>query len=370
MKQSTVLHTIGSGGPGGAETLVLNLATRLDPKRFRSIVVLPPGPWLNQKLRESGVPIYEIEWRKWFDPRGPLSMAKIVLKEKADLIHSHLPGQNFMSCITGTLTRRPTLVTYHGAVEFKDSHTVKGQVRSWIVRNSASGMIVVCDFVGDMIRSMGFPHHRVTRIYNGIDTQKFRIARSGVIRTELGIPDSVRVVTMVANIRESKGYDDFIKAAAETLRRHPDTVFLAVGDIDPVIGAPLLRLAKELGLDSRFRFLGFREDIPEILKDSDVFVLSSTSEGLPLVMLEAMASGRPMVVTRCGGPQEVLEDGETACLVPPGEAHPLAEKISYILRTPSVASKLGENAMIKVNQDFTLEGMVSKYEALYESYLG
>lgn len=367
MKPLTVLHTIGSGGPGGAETLVLNLATGLDPKRFRSVVVLPPGPWLNRKLRGAGVPLYEIEWSKWFDPRGPLAMIKIVLKEKADLIHSHLPGQNFLSCIVGTLTKRPTLVTYHGAVEFNDSHTTKGRLRLWYVRKSASRMIVVCDFVGNLMKSMGFPSDKVVRIYNGIDTVKFKKGISGLTRRELGITRSTRVITMVANIRESKGYDYFVRAAAETLVRYPDALFLAVGDIDPRLGAPLRTLVEELGLGKRFKFLGFREDIPEILSDSDIFVLSSTSEGLPLVMLEAMASGKPMVVTQCGGPQEVLEDGKTACLVPPADVSKLSEKISYLLNKRDEADNLGRNAMTKVDLDFTLDGMLQKYEALYQA---
>jgi hypothetical protein len=136
MRQYTILHTIESGGPGGAETVVLNLVKRLNSKRFRSIVLLPPGPWLNPRLRELGVPVIEVNWKAWYDPRGPLAMVKTVRKYGVDLIHSHLPGQNFYSCIAGTLTRCKTLVTYHGPVEFQDGESVKGKAKLWFVRTT------------------------------------------------------------------------------------------------------------------------------------------------------------------------------------------------------------------------------------------
>jgi len=368
MKQYTILHTIYSGGPGGAETLILNLATRLDPKRFRSIVVLPQGAWLNRRLKESGVTVFEVDWGAWYDVRGPLALVRIIRREKVDLIHSHLAGQNFYSCLAGLLTGRKTLVTYHGAIELKDAKGFKGALRLWFVRNVAVGVVVVCNDVRNVLEEQGFPSTKIVRVYNGIDTARFAISRNGNLRKELNIPGAVKLVGMVANIRESKGYDFFVRAARKVLDIIPDVRFLAVGDVDRTIADPVLKLVDELSLKDTFIFLGFREDIPEILSELDVFVLASTREGLPLVMLEAMAARKPMVVTRCGGPQEVIEDGETGLLVPPCDADALAMKICQLLRNRDLASTLGANALIKVNREFTLDAMINKYERLYETH--
>ena len=368
MKQYTVLHTISSRGPGGAETLVFNLATRLDPSRFRSIVVLPKGAWLNQKLKGTGTTVFEVDWGAWYDLRGPLAMAKIIRRERVDLIHSHLAGQNFYSCLAGLLTGRKTLVTYHGAVELKDAKSFKGALRLWVVRNVAAATVVVCNDVRKMLEGQGFSSAKLVLVRNGIDTARFAVSRNGDLRKELNIPGAIKLVGMVANVRESKGYDFFVLAARKVLDSIPNVRFLAVGDMDPTIAGPVLKRVDELSLKEAFRFLGFREDIPEILSELDVFVLASTREGLPLVMLEAMAARKPMVVTRCGGPEEVLEDGETGMLVPPSDAESLAMKICEVLQNRNLASTLGANALVKVNREFTLDAMISKYERLYETH--
>ncbi len=149
----------------------------------------------------------------------------------------------------------------------------------------------------------------------------------------------------------------------------PETRFVAVGDMDPVIAKPLQQLIQRLGLQDRFVFLGFRSDVPEILSELDVFVLSSVSEGFPLATLEAMAAARPLIVTRCGGPQEIVEDGRTGLLIPPADPDALAGRICELLADPGRAAALGRAARVKVESTFTLEKMIRDYECLYERVL-
>src|SRR5581483_5342145 len=128
-KKITVLHTIETAGPGGAETVVLQLATMLDSERFRSIVVLPEVHWLGRQLEQRGVPTFYISSKAWYDLKMPLGLSRIVRREGVDLIHSHLPGQNFDSCLAGALTGRKTIVTYHGPVELEHAKKWKSRVR-------------------------------------------------------------------------------------------------------------------------------------------------------------------------------------------------------------------------------------------------
>jgi glycosyltransferase involved in cell wall biosynthesis len=369
MRKLTILHTIETAGPGGAETVVLNLASRLDSNRFRSIVLLPRQDWLSERLQERGVSTFFVDSKAWYDFRMPLGMARLVHKEKVDLIHSHLPGQNFYSCLVGRLTGRKTIATYHGAIELSQSGRLRGGIQFWWVRRSADKVVVVCDFVGAMLRRSGFPANKVVRIHNGIDVDPFRVPADGRLRRELGLRNGTRLIGTVANVRQSKGYEFFIQAARRVVDVRPDVLFVASGDIDPIIAKPLLSSVERLGLKERFLFLGFRTDVPEFLSELDVFVLPSVSEGFPLVALEAMASGRPVVVTRSGGPQEIVDDEQTGFLIPPADPNIMAQRICELLDNPQRAATLGGAAREKVASTFTLDRMIDEYERLYERLL-
>ncbi len=369
MRRYTILHTIETAGPGGAETVLLNLATRLDPQRFRSIAVVPGNDWLYRQLCDAGVPTRIIEWEKWYDLRLPRAMARLVREEGVDLIHSHLPDQNFYSSLVGRWTDCPTVVTYHGAIELQHAQQWRQAVKLWTVRNLSAAVVTVCDHVRNLLVSAGFPAKKIVRIYNGISPEQFSATANGHLRQELNCRNGELLVGTVANVRQSKGYEFFIRAAHRLAREYPQARFLAVGDMDRKLGAPLLRLVEELGLQDRFFFLGFRSDVPRILSELDVFVLPSTSEGFPLVALEAMAAAKPMVVTRSGGPQEVVEDGRTGFLVAPANADALADGISRLLADPICGRAMGAAAKAKLHREFTLGKMLAEYQALYTRLL-
>lgn len=369
VKKLTILHTIETAGPGGAETVVLNLASRLNREHFRSIVLLPRKDWLSERLQERGIPTFFVDSKAWYDFRMPVGMARLVHKEKVDLIHSHLPGQNFYSCMVGRLTGLKTIATYHGAIELSQSGRLRGGIQFWWVRRSADMVVVVCDFVGAMLRESGFPAHKITRIHNGIDVDPFQISADGRLRRELGLRNGTKLIGTVANVRQSKGYQFFIQAARQVVDARPDVLFVASGDIDPIIAKPLFDSIERLGLKEHFRFLGFRTDVPEFLSELDVFVLPSVSEGFPLVALEAMASARPVVVTRSGGPQEIVDDGKTGFLIPPADPNAMAQRICELLDNPQRAAMLAGAARDKVASAFTLDRMIDAYERLYERLL-
>jgi glycosyltransferase involved in cell wall biosynthesis len=368
MSQYTILHAIDTPGPGGAETVVLNLATRLDPRRFRSLALLSPQSWIGDRLKEHGVPTFCAEGR-WYDLRLPRAIARVIREQRVDLVHSHLPDQNFYTCLAGRLTRCRTLVTYHGPVELSTAKQLRSRIKLRFVRSSATGVVVVCDFVGEMLKKLGFPKSKVVRIYNGVSVKQFDRTERINLKQELALRNGAKLIGMVANVRQSKGYEYFIRAAKQVCAADPNAHFIAVGDIDQELARPLWGLLEELKLRDRVHFLGFREDVPEILENLDVFVLSSTSEGFPLVLLEAMAAGKPVVATRCGGPQEVLSDTGTGYLVPVADAQELAARISQLLAQPEHAAALGANARKKVQAEFSVEQMIARYERLYERVL-
>ena len=369
MRKYTILHTCEWAGSGGAETILLDLASHLDGSRFRSLALLPEHGWLREKLQERGIPTFLAKSTAWYDGRLLAAMTRLIRREKVDLIHSTLPGQNFYSCLAGRLTRCKTIVTYQSAFDFYAARQPREAIKLWFVRHSAAAVVAVTDHIRARLTDLGFPAGKTVRIYNCVNPNRFSASEGGRLRKELGCPAGTKLIGMVANLSKWKGYEFFIQAARDVVDAMPDTRFVAVGELDHGIAEQLSQLVQQLSLQDRFFFLGFREDVPEILADLDVFVLSSLSEGLPLAVLEAMAAGKPVVVTRSGGPQEFVEDGRTGLLVPPADASVLAAKIVELLCDPEQAAAMGRSARTKIYRDFTLEKMVGDYERLYEHCL-
>lgn len=370
LKQYTILHTIEGGGPGGAETVLLQLASKLDPSRFRSLVLLTSDDWLRQQLVNQRIQTTLVDSKAWYDFRLPRAMTKLIRQGKVDLIHSHLPDQNFYSCLAARLTARKVIVTYHGTPGLFTNARVRGAIKLWTVRHAATAVVVVSDYLRRLLVEAGFPAEKIVRIYNGVDLNQFARGAGGRLRGELGFPDNARLIGMVANLRPSKGYEYFVQAARQVADSIPEARFVVVGEREEGIARQLEYLLRQWGLEDRFVFLGFRADVPEILADLDVFVLSSVSEGLSIATIEAMAAGKPVVVTRSGGPPEVVEDGRTGLLVPPADPQALASRICELLRNPGLAATLSRNARAEAESRFSLARMIREYESLYERCLG
>jgi glycosyltransferase involved in cell wall biosynthesis len=369
MKKFTILHTIETGGPGGAECVLHALASRIDKNRFRSVALLPYKGWLSQRLEEEGVPVTVAKSNAWYDLNLLKGMIRLVRREKVDLIHSHLPDQNFYSCLVGHMTATKTAVTYHGFPGTAESGGFKGAIKLSVVRHWADAVVVVSDYLKRSLEALKFPTDRITRIHNGVDLDRFTVAPAGRLRAESKYQNGIKLIGMVANLRESKGYEYFIQAARKVTDAMPQTRFVAVGEVDPVIGKRMKDLVREMSLEDRFTFLGFREDVPDILRDLDVFVLSSVNEGFSLATVEAMAAGKPVIVTRCGGPQEIVVEGLTGFLVPPADPDTLARTLCDLLANPERAAKIGQTAKARIARTFGLNRMVDEYERLYSYHL-
>lgn len=369
LRRYTILHTIETGGPGGAETVLLELASGLDPSRFRSLALLPGGNWLPRMLEERNVPTVQAKSSAWYDPRLPRAMARVIKDERVDLIHSHLADQNFYSCLVGRLTGCRVIVTYHGLPELCQNSGMRSAAKAWLVRHSAAAVVVVSDYLREALTNARFPPERIQRIYNGIDARRFAKKGMGILRAELRFGPDIKLIGMVANLRQSKGYEHFIEASHKVIAAFPQARFVAAGEIEEEMLKRLTGRLRQLNLLDRFVFLGFRADVPEVLSNLDVFVLSSTSEGLSIATIEAMAAGKPVVVTRSGGPQEIIQDGQTGLLVAPSDSEALAAGICRILRDPKLAEGLGRNAQHEAERRFSLTRMITEYESLYERCL-
>jgi glycosyltransferase involved in cell wall biosynthesis len=212
-----------------------------------------------------------------------------------------------------------------------------------------------------MAATTGFPGGRITTIRNGVNLERFRRADSAAARAALGLPADARIVGTVGRLVPVKDQATLVDAVAELGRGGVPATLVIAGD-----GPERARLearAAERGVD--LRLLGYRPDVEQVLGALDVFVLSSTSEGLSNTILEAMAAGRPVVATRVGGAEEMIADGVTGVLVPPSDAASMAAALRRVLAAGDGGAAMGAAARQRVETEFTLAGMMQRYERMY-----
>jgi glycosyltransferase involved in cell wall biosynthesis len=299
----------------------------------------------------------------------------IIKSRKIDLIHTHLPDSSTYGVVAGRITGKPVVVSIHSniIIPFKRSAPFRNWLRKRVINfiYKRADTVICCgeDVANSMIKqghlSKTMP---IEVIVNGIDNEKFARKRDlENIREGLNLPAESRVISCISRIEAPKGHTYLIGAAARLKDKYPLLRVLIVGD-----GTYLEELkaeVKEAGVEEQVRFLGRRSDIPDILAVSEMFVFPSLYEGLPMVVLEAMAAKRPVVATNIPGTRELVTGGEDGYLVPVKDEVSLAEKIDKLLSDPDLARSMGEHAGKKVEESFTVKMMVEKVGLVYQKIL-
>lgn len=370
-KKIKILQISESSETGGAETVLLNIVENLDKAKYHSIVVLLKTGWLNQKLEESGFSPILLRSVRSYDISLLVRLWLNVKKHDIDIIHSHLPDVNAYSCLAGFATRVPVVTTYHGMITGSQEQTRSDKLKFFLVRNLSTRIVAVSDALkNELVQLAQFPPRKLTTIYNGVHWERFDRPIDAVSkRIKLGIGPEDKVIGIVANLKATKGYQYFIRAAAIVSKNIPQVKFLIIGEEEERLKATIVEEIKAIGLEDRVFFLGFREDVPELLRILDVFVLSSISEGMSIATVEAMGAGVPVVVTKSGGPQEVVEDGKTGFLVPPKDENSLAEKVLLLLKDKELATSMGKEAQAQVRTRFSIDMMIRDYQTVYRECL-
>ena len=359
----TILHLIETSGPGGAERVLINLVENLDRARYGSIICLLKDGWLASQLRQRGFETVTIPQRAGHDLGWVYKSIELIRRKRIDLLHSHEFGMNIYGSIASRLMQVPIIATVHGKAYYGERWRRRMAYR-FVARRAAQMVAVAEDIRRFLIDRVGVSPRKLCTIYNGVDAKTVCSAEDGArVRQELGIAETTPVIGTIANLYPVKGHTFLLKAAAEVAKVVPQAVWLLAGR-----GGLLDQLqdeARQLGIKDKVRFLGFRNDPAALLQAMDLFVLPSLSEGLPVSVLEAMAAGRPVVATDVGGNREVIVDGRTGFLVPPGDSSALASRMITLLANSDLAHGYGAEGRSRVCQHFSLERMVRAYETLY-----
>ena len=361
----TILHTIDTTGPGGAETVFIDLATRLPKNKYRSVIVIRGKGWVYDELRRRGVKPILLDAKGSFNLRYLLGLRKIIRSQHVDLIQSHLLGTNVYCSLAGLLTGKPVVATFHGVVDIGENERLK-RLKFGVINAGANRIVAVTDSLLDDITSRTpLRKNKVSVIYNGIDTSAFVRPRASTLRQKYGWSENEIIIGSLGNIRPAKGYDLLLKAAALLERRSPSYRFVIAGQGKGHLYEGLLALRKKLGLEEKVQFLGFVDDAADFLANIDLFLSSSISEGLPLSAIQAMVAALPMVATRCGGYEGLITDRENGVLVEVGDPQAIADAIEMVVANSDLQKTLSENARKHALSTFDIQVMLDAYEQVY-----
>jgi len=367
-----MLRVVLALGPavGGMAQHVAGLVRGLDHSRFDlSLAGMPDDP-AAEVARSRGCAVHPLRFgaSPGRTAAAALRLAALVRREHYHLVHAHGYSAAGAAALARRIAPRARLIcTLHNFLTSTSSQPITGWRGRWLlglIARRADRIITVSDSLHAQFEGIGAAaQSKLFTISNGIDLCAFAQPDPAWARRELGLPENAPVVGMVARLAPQKGPLEFVRAAALVGRRFPEVRFALIGDgpLQPQVET----LARELGVANRLTLAGHRAEAPALTQAFDVAVVASLSEGSSLTAMEAMAWGKPVVATAVGGVREVVADGETGVLVPPGDAQALAEAVARLLADRQKAQILGEAGRRRVERDFSLVRMIERTQEVY-----
>ena len=375
-------HNLGDGRPhvmrvysrlevGGIEHQMLSLLPRLNSGRYRvSLCLLKRAGELAGELRARGIEVHVVPFRGRLRPSGLFSLAGLFRRTRTHIVHAHARSSITSATVAARLARVPVVI---GALHSVD--TVQGRRRIAQERLFArlrDATIAVSEGVKrNYCAAIGLDSVRVSVIYNGVDLSRFdgpppSPAERAALLGPLGVAPADCVITCVARLVPAKSHDVLLDAFARFLARIPQATLLLVGD--GPLAADLEEQTRRLGIAARVVFAGARDDVPRILRASDISVLSSQREGFSNVVIESLAAGLPVVATDVGGNAEAIAEGSCGLLVPVGDAAAISERLGRLAEDHGLRARMSAAARRRASA-FSLDEAVRATETLYDGLL-
>lgn len=356
---TTVLHVIDTTGPGGAETVFLDLAEECIRQGYRSIALIRGSGWVENQLKKRSIPYYIHDCKGSMNFRFLVTLASIVRENKVSLIQSHLLGSGVYSSLVGILTRVPVIATFHGHVDISDKERLR-KIKFGAIQLGAKHVVCVTEKLGENVKRSSPSCWKCNPVVipNGIDMallERIPLPRS--------LPSRSRIFGCLGNIRPAKNYllaIEFIKHLHENGIK--DRLLIAGDDTKP-LAHELKQKVREFRLEKYVEFLGFIDNTQEFMASIDIFLMSSSSEGHPLALTQAMAAGKPVLSTRSGVEKVIpemflfLSDSHT----PQG----LSVALTNLEQTDRFSELLLEARQF-VSSSYSQKTMFERYLNLYE----
>lgn len=355
-----VLHVISSGGMYGAESVILNLSRGLNESGHHSALGVfenssNPNLQLHEMAAKEGIGSHLISCNGQIDRTVIASLRELVTRTEADVVHAHGYKADVYVYLALRGMETPFISTCHNWPKGGRLVALYGVLDRLVLRRFAR-VVAVSDEVKQRLLRAGVSAEKIRQIRNGIDLRPF----AGAVATSTG----GLTVGWVGRLSREKGADVFLRSAARVVMEVPEARFVVVGDgpdretLEALIG--------ELHIRENVSMLGRRDDIPSVLASVDVMVSSSRQEGLPMAILEGMASGLPLIATAVGDVPTVVRNEQTGVLVPAEDVGALSGAMVGLLRDPERRKRLGTAARRLIEDEFSAERMTAEYVRVYE----
>ena len=367
-----VMFVSHDSGVGGAEMSLASLLASTEAGKITPLVVTPCRGELTQQLDLMGIP-YLIRpvgtWIPYAINHGIKDFYKLIRHLKRDLwaLATIIRDNNIDAVYTNTVTpifgamaarmsKLPHI--WHIRENIIENRDLKPYLPVNLCKSTVDRLSSHVIFNSRYLRSQFFPHSADTQtsvIYNGIDTEIFDASPGGSasIKEELSLPERTKLVAFVGALSHRKGVDRFLEIAAEISRSIENSAFLLIGDGDQEYKNQMKGLSKSLNIDSSTFFLGKRTDVPALLKQIELLLLTSTQEPFGRVIIEAMAAGKPVVATKSGGPSEIIVHGQTGYLADIGDIQAMSQYAVRILTDTGLSERLGAEGEKRCKQEFS-----------------
>ncbi len=376
-KHIRVCHVITQLELGGAQENTLALVERLPADRYETHLICGPGGILDEEVRAClgdrciFVPSLIRRVCPIHDSLAYFSLKRIFQRERFDIVHTHSSKAGVIGRLAARAAATPNIFhTAHGW-GFHDRQSAITHSLFVLVERRAARCSDVIVAVSEATRQKGLAagigkpeQYRVIR--EGIDSGLFRACADKIgLRRKLGVEQDRSIVSMIACLKPQKSPLDFVDVADRVRQKVEKVLFLLVGD-----GSLRGEIENEIsrcGLQNTVRLLGWRRDVPDIVRASDLTLLTSRWEGLPRAVLESIAAGVPVIATAVDGTPEAVQDGVNGFLFAPGDTAGCANYISDLLLDPQKLSRLGETAASSWRDEFDLQSMVDRTDQLYRN---
>ncbi len=369
-----IMHLRSSGGLFGAENVILALTKFASPRKFKPIVLCFKDPRderveMLDYAENLNITNFRIDLRSPYDLTCVKAVREIIKTNKIKILHCHDYKANLIGLLASVGLKLKLISTDHlwpnksGKMAFYraiDSLTLK----------FFDKIIAVSDAIHQDLLDRGVSDVKIRTIYNGVDTGKFTSndRKSRKLIKEFQIDEKrCKIVGTVGRLTEQKGYKYLLQAAKRVLAIRNDVIFLIVGD--GILRKDLERLTENLGIASKVIFTGVRSDINEIYNTIDLFVSTSLDEGLPMVVLEALAAKVPVIATNVGAVSKIVQNGRTGILLEPKDVDALTNSTLELLGDEKKSCELADRGYQLVLNEFSAEVMTQKYEEVYSELL-
>lgn len=340
---------------------VLKLVNGLRPDVVSSSICSTcPADEIKRLLRPD-VRLFELHRRAGNDPGLVWRLYRLFRRQRPDIVHTHSWGTLCEGLLAARLSGVPAVV--HGEHGTLQTQAYQVRVQRWAWGRVGHLLSVSSRLADRMAETVGVPRRRVTVIRNGVDLLRFGDTNVRDARLALGLPPQGLVLGTVGRLVEVKDHALLLDAVAVLVRNGVSCTVVIAGE-GPLRSSLDARI-RERGLADTVRLVGHRADIQNVFGALDLFVLPSRSEGMSNTILEAMASGLPVVATNVGGADEMVVDGETGLLVPPQDAGAMAAALQTLAADPTKRAEMGRRARLRIEHEFSLERMIRQYSELY-----